>query len=336
MAPFINIDGRKVTLDEGYEIGGIGSIGIFDILQSFLEKQSWLQPFAYSIQQNGILICKNQVIQPICNKYGRHGKEDEIGVIILFLIMCLCFFLTIWFFFFSKKETSIHKEIKEEEEKDPPRDFTIDQLRDFNGESDKPIYIALCGDVYDVTVARDMYGNGASYHCFAGRDASRAMAKLSFEEEDLSNNNIDDLSPFEKDILRDWVDKYKYYKSYPIVGKVSTPSKFQVFNKDSLSQFNGTQDIPTGRVDAPIYLAIRGKVLDVSYGGKEMYGIGGPYHLFAGKDASKALAKMSFDQADIESSDLSDLTPEQLKTLQDWEKKFLEVRKYPIVGELNL
>jgi hypothetical protein len=31
------------------------------------------------------------------------------------------------------------------------------------------------------------------------------------------------------------------------------------------------------------YVGINGKVIDVSYGGKEMYGKGGPYFLFAGK-----------------------------------------------------
>jgi hypothetical protein len=53
-----------------------------------------------------------------------------------------------------------------------------------------------------------------------------------------------------------------------------------------------------------------------------------------GIDASRALARMSFEPADLASSDLSDLTPEQQKTLADWEKKFLDAKKYPIVGKL--
>lgn len=65
-----------------------------------------------------------------------------------------------------------------------------------------------------------------------------------------------------------------------------------------------------------------------------MYGEGGPYHIFAGRDVSRALAKMSFDPEALESRDLSDLTPQQLQTLQDWEKKFVEVKKYPVVGTL--
>ena len=76
--------------------------------------------------------------------------------------------------------------------------------------------------------------------------------------------------------------------------------------------------------------------MDVSYGGVEMYDKDGPYHIFVGIDASRALAKMSFDPIDLNDSNTSDLTEVQLKTLSDWEKKFIETRKYPIIGDLIL
>jgi membrane-associated progesterone receptor component len=160
------------------------------------------------------------------------------------------------------------------------------------------------------------------------------MAKLSFDEADLSNSNIDDLGPFEKDVLNDWYVKFRDYKNYPIVGRVSAPPAVKDFTKEELIQFKECAEVPAGRVDAPIYMAISGKVIDVSYGGKEMYGKGGPYFLFAGIDASRALAKMSFKPEDLNNSDLSDLTEEQQKTLSEWEHKFINVRKYPIVGKL--
>lgn len=170
------------------------------------------------------------------------------------------------------------------------------------------------------------------YHCFAGREASRAMAKFSFDEAELSRWDIDDLGPFERSALDDWFDKYKYLKCYPIVGKVSEPPRDLKMTIEDLEKYNGCQAVPQGRVDAPIYVGINGKIIDVSYGGKDMYAIGCPYHIFAGKDASRALAKMSFKEEDLSSRKLDDLNDQETKTLLDWEKKFVEVKKYPIVG----
>jgi hypothetical protein len=86
------------------------------------------------------------------------------------------------------------------------------------------IYIYLCINIHiyiHIYISR--------YNCFAGRDATRAMAKLSFEEIDLSNSNIDDLGPFELSTLEDWFSKFKDYKCYPIIGRVSKPNTFKVY-----------------------------------------------------------------------------------------------------------
>lgn len=62
------------------------------------------------------------------------------------------------------------------------------------------------------------------------------------------------------------------------------------------------------------------------------YGPGGPYALFAGKDASRALAKMSFEEKDL-TGDISGLGPFELEALQDWEYKFMS--KYVKVGTIK-
>jgi membrane-associated progesterone receptor component len=87
----------------------------------------------------------------------------------------------------------------------------------------------------------------------------------------------------------------------------------------------------------PVYLAVRGRVFDVTTG-RNFYGPGGPYANFAGRDASRGLAHGSFDVSmlteDLQGplDTLSDLDFEQKEALQGWEERFIE--KYLIVGEL--
>ncbi|XP_010908263.1 membrane steroid-binding protein 2 [Elaeis guineensis] len=80
----------------------------------------------------------------------------------------------------------------------------------------------------------------------------------------------------------------------------------------------------------PLLMAIKGQIYDVSRG-RMFYGPGGPYALFAGRDASRALALMSFDPNDL-TGDLEGLGTSELEVLQDWEEKFME--KYVNVGRL--
>lgn len=61
------------------------------------------------------------------------------------------------------------------------------------------------------------------------------------------------------------------------------------------------------------------------------YGPGGAYSMFTGKEASRALALLSFKPQDI-NGNLEDLGPEELQVLEDWEDKFME--KYAKVGQL--
>lgn len=95
------------------------------------------------------------------------------------------------------------------------------------------------------------------------------------------------------------------------------------------------EPIPEGYATQSIYLGAGDKVYDVSFGGVDFYGPGCGYNRFAGKDASRALAKMSFEPADLENTSVDDLEEKQKKVLSDWIKTF-EVRKgYPIVGKIK-
>ena len=119
---------------------------------------------------------------------------------------------------------------KSSEEPTPLRDFTVVQLEDFNGlnkDNKNKVYISLRRDVFDVTSARDtFYGPGQPYFSFAGREASRAMAKMSFDESELRDGlNVSELGPFESSTLDDWIQKF-HMKGYPIVGRSALTSNY--------------------------------------------------------------------------------------------------------------
>ncbi|KAF2236824.1 cytochrome b5 [Viridothelium virens] len=115
-----------------------------------------------------------------------------------------------------------------------------------------------------------------------------------------------------------------------VLPKAPPPTVFRVFTPPELLPYNGTNHMP-------VYLAVRGKIFDVT-SGRNFYGPGGPYENFAGRDASRGLACGSFDEEmltkDLEGplDTLQDLGPEEMEALQGWEERFND--KYLIIGEL--
>lgn len=102
----------------------------------------------------------------------------------------------------------------------------------------------------------------------------------------------------------------------------------------TLAVYDGTGS--GDEVGSRILLAINRKVFDVTKG-KNFYGPGGPYGNFAGRDASRGMAKQSFDLEMLTPLDkpidrLEDLTPSEVKNMKEWEGHF--TGKYGIVGEL--
>ncbi|KAJ4707752.1 putative Steroid binding protein [Melia azedarach] len=99
-------------------------------------------------------------------------------------------------------------------------EFTPEQLLQYNGtDPSKPIYVAIKGRVFDVTTASSFYGPGGAYAMFAGKDASRALAKMSKNEEDVSPS-LDSLSEKELGVLSDWEKKFE--AKYPVVGRITS------------------------------------------------------------------------------------------------------------------
>ncbi|MQK21486.1 cytochrome b5 domain-containing protein [Escherichia coli] len=97
-------------------------------------------------------------------------------------------------------------------------EITEEELKAYDGsDTEKPLLMAIKGQIYDVSQSRMFYGPGGPYALFAGKDASRALAKMSFEEKDLTGD-ISGLGPFELDALQDW--EYKFMSKYVKVGTV--------------------------------------------------------------------------------------------------------------------
>ncbi|DBA70909.1 TPA: hypothetical protein ACH3X2_011356 [Trebouxia sp. C0005] len=198
-------------------------------------------------------------------------------------------------------------------------DITLESLSKFDGRDFlKPLYFAVRGKVYDVTKGKDFYGPGAGYHIFAGKEVSRALAKMSLVEEDC-NGNLDDLTKHQLDVLQDWETKFQ--EKYEVVGQVVPPKQMTL---QELSQYDGSI------AGKPMYLAIRGTVFDVTTG-KSFYGPDGVYP-FAGRECARAFAMVSTEVEDC-NDNLEDMSPAEMDSLRDWESRFYS--KYPIIGNVQ-
>lgn len=91
-----------------------------------------------------------------------------------------------------------------------------------------------------------------------------------------------------------------------------------------------------GEEGQPLYIAVKNPfgdettVFDVS-SGKDFYGPGSGYHLFAGRDATYALSTSCLDPAKLD-GDISTLTAMEKDTHVQWYNKYSS--KYPVVGFL--
>lgn len=79
-----------------------------------------------------------------------------------------------------------------------------------------------------------------------------------------------------------------------------------------------------------IYMAVDRRVFDISLG-RDFYGPEGRYHLFAGRDCTRALALASFEEKHLV-GDKTGLSIPQEMALDDWLDKLES--KYPIVAQL--
>ncbi|KAG1858473.1 cytochrome b5-like heme/steroid binding domain-containing protein [Suillus subluteus] len=101
--------------------------------------------------------------------------------------------------------------------------YTPKTLEPFSGKDGGRILLAINSIVFDVTAGRNFYGPDGMYGNFAGRDASRGMAKQSFDMDMLTAvdqplDKLQDLRPDEIENMRGWIDHFS--NKYIICGKL--------------------------------------------------------------------------------------------------------------------
>ncbi|XP_061997044.1 membrane steroid-binding protein 2 [Rosa rugosa] len=121
-------------------------------------------------------------------------------------------------------------------------EITAEELKQYDGsDPKKPLLMAIKSQIYDVSQSRMFYGPGGPYALFAGKDASRALAKMSFEDKDLTGDTTG-LGPFELEALQDW--EYKFMSKYVKVGTIK--SSVPETQEESTSEATkAAEDVPS-------------------------------------------------------------------------------------------
>ncbi|RKP06643.1 cytochrome b5-like heme/steroid binding domain-containing protein, partial [Thamnocephalis sphaerospora] len=97
--------------------------------------------------------------------------------------------------------------------------FSEAELARYDGtDPSLPIYVAINGEVFDVTDGREFYGPGGGYHFFAGRDAARAYVTGCFKTH--LTHDLRGLTNPQLEQLKGWVSFYHDSPKYFYVGRV--------------------------------------------------------------------------------------------------------------------
>ncbi|KAI6122964.1 cytochrome b5-like heme/steroid binding domain-containing protein [Pisolithus croceorrhizus] len=102
--------------------------------------------------------------------------------------------------------------------------YTPKTLVKYDGKDGGRILLAISGMVFDVTAGRNFYGPDGMYGNFAGRDASRGMAKQSFAVEMLTpiDQPLDKLEDLDQEEILTahpgWIEHFS--NKYVICGKL--------------------------------------------------------------------------------------------------------------------
>ena len=187
----------------------------------------------------------------------------------------------------------------------PKRKYSPEDLVNYNGEGFKVCFVSLNEKIYDVTPEKHRFMEAG----LAGKSLSQGKVTAEGEVPNLV-----------KDFLKIGLSVKEITEKFPVVGELLVEKEFTL---EELKKFDGKNG-------SPVYIGAKGMVFEVDPG---FYGPGGPYGLFAGRDASRALAKVSLDPIYLESRELGDLSALERQSLDEWVAKF--EMKYTKVGYIK-
>ncbi|RHZ74123.1 hypothetical protein Glove_227g169 [Diversispora epigaea] len=163
------------------------------------------------------------IISNSSNKDRKETKKSTSLISVLFqgtIVLIVVFFLSsylltdTWTWGYKNKYTNWRNWIPRKE-----MIFSEEELARYDGSDENlPIYLAINGEVFDVTKGKHYYGKGGGYSFFSGKDASRSYVTGCFETH--LTHDLRGLTREQLKELENWASFYRDHHTYYKVGRV--------------------------------------------------------------------------------------------------------------------